>query len=149
MDKFEKLARWFTYQIKLQDRFDSKIPSTTVHRGDIYACYLGENLGHEKSRLEGRPCVVVSSDKINSRSSNIIVAPLSKNIKYQKGSTSLLKYEWNYVLKRSKYKLYFDSMVQCEDLKCISKIRLGTYIDHVDTSDMQNIKKRLKSTLQI
>ena len=149
MDKFEKLARWFSHQIKLQDRFDTKGTTTTVHRGDIYACYLGENLGHEKSRLESRPCVVVSSDKINHRSSNIIVVPLSKNIKYQKGSTSLLKYEWNYVLYSSKYNLKFDSMVQCEDLRCISKIRLGTYIDHVDTSDMQNIKKRLKSTLQI
>lgn len=61
----------------------------------------------------------------------------------------MLKYEWNYILYNSKYNLKFDSMVQCEDLRCISKIRLGAYIDHVDTSDMQNIKKRLKSTLQI
>ena len=29
MDKFEKLARWFSYQIKLQDRFDTKGTTTT------------------------------------------------------------------------------------------------------------------------
>lgn len=149
MDKFEKLARWFSYQIKLEDRFNRKIPKVKICRGDIYSCYLGENIGHEKSRLEGRPCVVISTDKINTRSSNIIVIPLTKNIKYKDGSTKLLRYEWNYILYKSKYPLKYDSMAQCEDMRCISKIRLGAYIGHVDTKDMENLKKRLKITLQI
>ena len=122
----------------------------TVNRGDIYACHLGQNIGYEKSRLEARPCVVVSTDNINHNSENIVVIPLSKNIKYVrtiKGKMKL-RYDWHYVLYKAKYKLNYDSAVQCEDIRCISKIRLGKYIDHVDPQDMKNISKRIKSALQ-
>ena len=148
---FEDLARWFSYSLKLQDRF-IKTPKMkgTVNRGDIYACHLGQNIGYEKSRLEARPCVVVSTDNINHNSENIVVIPLSKNIKYVrtiKGKMKL-RYDWHYVLYKAKYKLIYDSAVQCEDIRCISKIRLGKYIDHVDPQDMKNISKRIKSALQ-
>ena len=148
---FEDLARWFSYSLKLQDRF-IKNPKMKgkVNRGDIYACYLGQNIGYEKSRLEARPCVVVSTDNINHNSENIVVIPLSKNIKYERTPKGklILKYDWHYVLYKTKYKLNHNSAVQCEDIRCISKIRLGRYIDHVDQQDMKNISKRIKSALQ-
>ena len=68
----------------------------TVIRPDL-------NIGHEKSRLEARPCLIVSTDEINKKSSNVIVVPLSKEIKYKKGSTTELAYPWHYVLQKSKY----------------------------------------------
>ena len=149
---FEDLARWFAYSLKLQDRFVSQpVMKGKVNRGDIYACYLGQNIGYEKSRLEARPCVVVSTDNINHKAQNVVVVPLTKNIKYDqsapKGSRKL-RYDWHYVLYKSKYKLNYDSAAQCEDIRCISKIRLGKYIDHVDPQDMKNISKRIKSALQ-
>lgn len=144
------LARWLAYSIKLQDRFTTTpIPPTKVKRGDIYACFLGQNIGHEKSRLEPRPCVVVSIDQINGRSGNIVVVPLSKNIKWADKAKKRLQYDWHYVLYKSKYKLMYDSAAQCEDIRCISKIRLGKYIDHVDPSDMKNLTKRMKRALQM
>ena len=146
----ENLARWLAFSIRLQDRFNKNpVMKGMVNRGDIYACYLGQNIGYEKSRLEARPCLVVSSDNINHKSGNIIVVPLSKNVKRGRGSAqNVLKYDWHYILYKSKYKLNFDSLVQCGDIRCISKVRLGRYIDHVDQFDMKNIGKRIKKALQ-
>lgn len=150
-NKFENILRWTSYKIKIQDSFNRKNQCRVKYpRGAIYACYLGENIGHEKSRLEARPCVIVSNNRINYKSSNIIIVPLSKEIKYKDNSTSELKYEWHYVLKQSKYPtLNYDSAIQCEDIRCISKARVGKYICQVNTDDLNEIRKRIKKALQI
>lgn len=150
-NKFENLYRWSCHKLRLQEKFERK---NQIHvkypRGAIYACYMGVNIGHEKSRLEARPCLIVSTDEINFKSTNIIIVPLSKEIKYKKGSTTELAYDWHYVLRKSKYKdLNYDSAIQCEDIRCISKSRMGKFITKINSEDMQEIKKRLKRTLQI
>ena len=53
-------------------------------------------------------------------------------------------------IKKSKYKeLNFDSSIQCEDIRCISKSRIGKYIYQVDNDDLNEIRKRIKKALQI
>ena len=150
-NKYENFFRWAAHKLKIQERFDRNNQSRVRYpRGSVYACYFGENIGHEKSRLEARPCLIVSSNGINFKSSNVIVVPLSKDIKFKDTSRTALKYEWHYVLRKSKYiRLNFDSVVQCEDIRCVSKSRMGTYITSIDSSDMDEIKKRLKKTLQL
>ena len=104
----------------------------------------------KKSRLEARPCVIISNNRINYNGSNVIIVPLSKTIRYKENSTSELKYEWHYILKKTKYKeLNFDSSIQCEDIRCISKSRIGKYICKIDSDDMNEIRKRIKKTLQV
>ena len=151
MNKYEALYRWSFHKLKLQEKFER---NNQIHakypRGTIYACYMGINIGHEKSRLEARPCLIISSDEINKKSSNVIIVPLSKEIKYKHGSNTELAYAWHYILKKSKYhKLNYDSVVQCEDIRCVSKSRMGKYIDKVSPDDMNEIKKRIKSALQL
>ena len=139
------------YKLKLQEKFER---NNQIHanypRGSIYACYMGMNIGHEKSRLAARPCLIVSTDEINRKSSNVIIVPLSNEIKYKHGSSTELAYDWHYVLKKAKYnRLNYDSAVQCEDIRCVSKSRMGKFITKVRPKDMNEIKKRLKSTLQL
>ena len=43
----------------------------------------------------------------------------------------------------------YDSAVQCEDIRCVSKARMGKYICSIDNTDLNEIKKRLKKALQI
>ncbi len=150
-NKYEAMYRWMCYKLKLQEKFER---NNQIHanypRGSIYACYMGINIGHEKSRLEARPCLIVSTDEINRKSSNVIIVPLSKEIKYKHGSSTELAYDWHYVLKKAKYnRLNYDSAVQCEDIRCVSKSRMGKFITKVRPEDMNEIKKRLKSTLQL
>lgn len=151
MNKYEALYRWACHKMRIQERFEK---NNQIHvkypRGSIYACYMGVNVGHEKSRLEARPCLIVSTDQINKKSTNVIVVPLSKDIKYKHGSSTELAYPWHFVLKKSKYNaLSYDSVVQCEDIKCVSKSRMGKYITKINPDDMDEIKRRLKRTLQI
>lgn len=150
-NKFENLYRWAGHKLKIQDKFNKNNQSTTKYpRGAVYACYLGENIGHEKSRLEARPCLIVSTNGINYKNSNVIIVPLSKHIKYKDGQSNKLAYKWHYKLEKSKYTtLVYDSAVQCEDIRCVSKARMGKFICKIDNDDMLEIKKRLKSTLQI
>lgn len=150
-NKYENFFRWLPMKLKVQEKFERNHQSGTLFpRGAIYTCYLGENVGHEKSRLEARPCLIVSSDSINSTSSNVIIVPLSKQIKYADPSRKILKYKWHYVLKKSKYSaLSYDSAVQCEDIRAVSKSRFGKFIVIIDKYDMDNIRKRLRATLQI
>lgn len=152
MSDANSYIRWLNKKLKLNNYFianESKLNNWKIHRGQIYTCFLGENIGYEKSRIEARPCLIVSTKQINHESGNIIVVPLSKNIKYQSG-TRLLKYPYHYVLKKSKYpKLAHDSAVQCEDIRCISKARISTFVCNTDPKDMSQIKKRLKIALQI
>ena len=152
MSDANSYIQWLNKKLKLNNYFhknSTKITQWKVNRGQIYTCFLGENIGFEKSRIEARPCVVVSTQQINHESGNVIVVPLSKNIKYFPG-TKKLRYPYHYVLKKSTYsKLKYDSAVQCEDIKCVSKARLSTYICNVDPKDMLEIKKRLKKALQI
>lgn len=150
-NKYENFFRWMPNKLKIQDKFYKNDQRNVKYpRGAIYACYFGENIGHEKSRLEARPCIIVSNNRINYKATNIIVVPLTKEIKYKNNNTKDLKYEWHYVLKKTKYqKLNFDSAVQCEDIRCVSKSRMGTYICSIDEQDLNEIRKRLKKTLQI
>mgnify|MGYP004532737249 CR=1 FL=1 len=151
-NKYENMFRWMSNKLRIQDRFNRNNQSHVKYpRGAIYACYFGENIGHEKSRLEARPCVIVSNNRINYRATNIVVIPLTKEIKYKDDKTKTeLKYEWHYVLKKSKYnKLNYDSAVQCEDIRSVSKARMGRYICKIDVDDMDEIRKRIKKALQI
>lgn len=150
-NKYENLFRWMSNKLRIQDRFQKNDQRYIKYpRGSIYACYFGENIGHEKSRLEARPCVIVSNNRINYKATNIVVIPLTKEIKYKDNSSAELKYEWHYVLKKSKYNmLNFDSAVQCEDIRCVSKARMGKYICSIQDDDLNEIKKRIKKALQI
>ena len=144
--------KWLNKKLKLNNYFNNhrqRLTNWKVNRGQIYTCHLGENIGYEKSKIEARPCLIISTQQINHDSGNVIVIPLSKNIKYEQG-TNKLKYPYHYVLKKADYpKLEYDSVIQCEDIRCISKARLCTYVCNTKPEDMRGIRKRLKSALQI
>jgi mRNA interferase MazF len=150
-NKYENMFRWMANKLKIQDRFQRNNQRNAKYpRGAIYTCYFGENIGHEKSRLEARPCVIISNNRINYNSTNIVVIPLTKEIKYKDNSSVELRYEWHYVLRRNKYNnLNYDSAVQCEDIRSVSKARLGKYICTIDRKDLDEIRKRVKKALQI
>lgn len=150
-NKYENLFRWMSNKLRLQDKFNRNEQRNAKYpRGAIYTCHFGENIGHEKSRLEARPCLIISNNRINYNSTNVIVIPLTKEIKYKSESHAELKYEWHYVLKKEKYtNLTFDSAVQCEDIRCVSKARLGKFICMIDANDLMEIRKRVKKALQV
>ncbi len=152
MSDAQSYIQWLNKKLKLNNysiQNKAQLLNWKINRGQIYTCFLGENIGFEKSKMSARPCVIVSTQRINHESGNVIVIPLSKNIKYVRG-TNKLKYPYHFVLKKSNYpKLQFDSVIQCEDIRCVSKARLSKYICNVKSDDLKAIRKRLKNALQI
>ncbi len=152
-NKYENLYKWSALKLWVQQKFEKRhLTGWFVPRGSIYGCYLGENIGYEKSGLDSRPVLVISNDSFNKKSGNVIVIPLSKNIKWDKKllPKKVLSQNSHYVLYKSKYsKLNYDSAIQCEDIKSVSKSRLGGFICFVESEDMKRIVKKLKYTLQI
>lgn len=152
-NKYENLYKWSALKLRLQEKFvrNNQI-NWRVSRKAIYGCYIGENIGFEKSSLDSRPVLVISSDLINHKNGMVVVIPLTKKIKWDEKVTNRkkLKYDWHYVLYKSKYnKLNHDSAVQCEDIRVVSKARLGDLICYIDDPDMREISKRIKKALQI
>ena len=150
-DRTKKFISWLNTKVFLNEKYNANtmaFRNLFTPRGHIYTCHLGENIGDEKCG-KGRPVLIVSNDSANRKNSNVIVVTLSKNIKYVPNS-KVLKFKSHYVLSNSKYtKLAFDSCVQTEDIKVISKSRLGKHICSIDKTDMNAIKKRLKYSLDI
>lgn len=152
MDKFEKLIMWTGTKVKLHNRHTVNDQATVnIPIYSIYTCLLGENVGYEKGDNKARPVLVISNEEINKRSGNVIIVPLSKNIKWKDTEKTKLRYDSHYVLKKSKYtKLAFDSAIQCEDIRVVSKARLGSYVCNLsDPYDIKQIKKRIKYTFEI
>jgi len=153
-DKTKDIFKWSIEQYNISRKIDRNpnILSVQVPRYSIYACHLGENIANEKNG-HGRPVIVLSSSIILKNNTNIIIAPLSKNIKWEISSQTKkkLKYSYHYVLHKIKYpKLAYDSCIQFEDVRVVSKARLGQYICEVtDSNDVKNIKKRIKEIFGI
>lgn len=151
-NKSSQFIEWFYQKYSIHNKFliDNLINWFTP-RGSIYTCLLGENIGYEKGNAkEGRPVLIVSSDSINRTSGNVVVIPLSKDIKWQDSAKKRLRFNYHYVLYKAKYiKLTDDSAVQCEDIRSISKARLGDFICFVDPNEMKEINKRIKNVFQI
>lgn len=76
-DKTVKLLDWTIRKFRIQanaHKYNNKI----VYRGEIYWCYLGENIGNEENKK--RPVVIIQNQKGNSHSPTIIIAPITNSV---------------------------------------------------------------------
>ncbi|WP_304459514.1 type II toxin-antitoxin system PemK/MazF family toxin [Alicyclobacillus sendaiensis] len=131
--------RWFALQTKINDKYDGSI-GHFFPRGSVVNVFFGENVGFEKTGT--RPAVVISNDTINKTSGNIIVAPLT-DVANKAGKKML---STQYILRKSNNPfLKMDSIVQCEDMRVVSKARVGDLIGFIHPSDKANLDKRIKA----
>jgi mRNA interferase MazF len=145
-DRHAKAIKWFGLQTAINEKF---IPGKGhfFPRKAIVTVLLGENIGFEKSG-SARPAICVSNDTNNQFSGNIIIVPLTDDTNKTGKGKKLTKTQ--YRLLKSKYpKLKCDSIVQCEDIRVVSKSRVGDVIDFVHPDDMKEIEKRLKTLLDL
>lgn len=151
--KIHKLTTWAKRKTKLSlDWIDNSNhhKSRGIVQGGIYLCELGENVGSEQNSDVGadRPVIVLSNNTINSTSPNVVVAPLSKTLKFAKDGKSP-RYRSNYFLMQSKYPfLTYDSAVKIEEIRALSKVRFGNQLGSVDASDLEQIIRRERWTFK-
>lgn len=146
-DRHSQARRWLTKSIEINEAYD---PSKDVYipRGRIVNVEYGENIGFEKN-IE-RPSVILSRNSSNHSSGNVIVAPLTDKENKRKRNGEIHLLDSQYILLKENYPgLKYDSIIQCEDMRVVSKARLGDLLDTVSKEDMRAINKRLKFILSL
>lgn len=155
-NKIAKLNSWNTNKEALATNFfdnEHAIKSVKISRGEIFNCYIGENIGHEQSN--NRPVLVVSSDFFNDRTSTVTIAPLSTNIVTKTimkngRSRRVLKFKSQYRLHKSKFSfLQDDSVVKLDQLKTVCKSRLTDKLGSLDNDTIMNINTKLSQYLDL
>lgn len=150
--RHKDLIQWLSESLYLNEKFYRPKGFQTKNpffpRGTILMAKYGENIGFEKSGY--RPVLIVSNDQINKSNKNVLVVPLTKsaNKRTQQGDVRLSRSQYLLHKKNNPF-LTFDSVVQCEDIRSISKYRLRQSMGNINPGDLQNIRARLKFTVGI
>ena len=112
-------------------------------KGDIIVLDFGnENVGYEKSGV--RPCVVLSNEGLNSSSGNIIVAPMTNASHKKDEDGKLWMLPTQVHLSKTYYRcLDFNSVLQLEDIRAVSKKRILRYLGFVSVETQERISKTL------
>ena len=130
-----------------------------LQRLAVHLCNLGENIGNEQN--EERPIIIISRNSQNATAGNVIVIPLSKQLRCRKDQNGRIirnqsgnpipKYDYHYFFFKSKYTfLDYDSNAKSEDITTVSKIRIGKHLgDITDAQDIRNLEKRVKAILEL
>lgn len=125
----------FNNFVKFSNREKSN-SSITPKYGDIYTCDLGLNAGSELDNI--RPCIVITSDKYNEKSTVITVIPISKKNKLffhqvEINSDTVEEIESN-----------IEGIAKLEQIRTISKGRLGRKIGKMSPEGMESINKAIE-----
>jgi mRNA interferase MazF len=106
-------------------------------RGDIYTVTLDPTKGHEQSGT--RPCLILSVNKFNHGPADLVVVlPVTTRYKKIPSHVKVAKDEAN---------LDEDSYVKCEEVRCISKQRIGKYWGHVKPETMGAVEMHVRVIL--
>ena len=101
---------------------------------EVYICDLSvDSIGCEQKGK--RPCIVIQLDILNRTSNNVIIVPITSrkkrllptHIELEKDNYDFLIYKHNTVL--------------CENIRSISKDRLGKFIGKITEEDLKKILK--------
>lgn len=143
-DKINKLRNWENQKEKFSKECindQDVVHHRRAFRGSIYLINFGENVGDEINKK--RPGLIISNNSYNMHSNNVVVLPITTKIIISK-KTHKLKYKSQFFLNKSKYTfLDFDSSVECEQIKTISKARILNHIGNIDSKDMEKIILKL------
>lgn len=109
-----------------------------ISRGEVYYADLDVGVGSEQQGV--RPVVVVQNDKGNKHSTTLIIAPISKKLSKPPLPTHVIFQSdaLNYV-----------SMILCEQIRTIDKIRLKGKITRLNDEILSEVDQALRISLSL
>lgn len=155
-NKIAKLNTWNADKEVLATNFfdnEHTIKNNKILKGEIFNCYIGENIGHEQS--DNRPVLIISSNFFNDRTSTVTIAPLStkivtKTITKNGRTRKVLKFKTQYRLHKNKFPfLQNDSVVKLDQLKTVCKSRLKNKLGCIDGNTLNDINSKLNQYLDL
>lgn len=114
-------------------------------RGEIWTCQLGKNIGSEENKI--RPTIIVQNNTGNDKGPTTIIVPISNrpkkiatHIEIRKNDYKLVEGEKNVIT----------GTILCEQIKVISKVRLGRHVATLEDDFLNNIlKPKLKLSIDV
>lgn len=108
-------------------------------RGCVYECDLGVGVGSEMQKK--RPCIVISNNKANNSSPNVIVIPVTHDPSNLPCMVPLKNYN------APDGSLLLDGSANTSCIVCVSKARLGNMITQLDKKDLEAVESSLELSL--
>lgn len=167
--EFYNIGTWLSTKLHYHKISEFReVKKKIVSFGQVWYCDLGFNIGQEKNKM--RPVIVISNNKIN-RTGKIIIICIT-DAKGKLNSRNLPAQDSWYLLysgtnendkmfkpgrlipqNQNIYKfLDKDSVVQCEEIRAVSKARLDISkgcIGKIEEEDLKFIKMKLKRVFNI
>ncbi|MCY6959219.1 type II toxin-antitoxin system PemK/MazF family toxin [Clostridium brassicae] len=136
-------ALWVNEQIKINDN-PQKSSRIVPRRGEIWTCELGQNVGSEENKV--RPVIIIQNNTGNKKAPTTIVAPISNRPK--KIAVHIELREDDYKLENGE-KNHVTGTILAEQIKVVSKARLGRHIATVNKEFMKILDSKLKISLEL
>lgn len=135
-------VNWANSKMQINENIASSI-KTIPKRGEIWTCQLGKNIGSEENKV--RPVVIIQNNTGNEKGPTTIIAPISNRKK--KIAAHIEIRESDYILVKGEENK-ITGTVLCEQIKVVSKARLGRHIATLN-DDFVNKILNLKLKLSI
>lgn len=138
-----KYVEWVNKKMEMND--DSMERKSTIpKRGEIWTCELGQNIGSEENKI--RPVIVIQNNTGNEKGPTTIVVPISNRQKKIKVHIQLR--ETDYVLVKGEAQKVTGTVL-CEQIKVVSKVRLGRHIATLKDEFVKILDIKLKNSLEL
>ncbi|MFZ3132435.1 MAG: type II toxin-antitoxin system PemK/MazF family toxin [Desulfosporosinus sp.] len=161
-DEYYKMGSWVSRKFGYNKRsYYIKIRRTQVLPGEVWYCDLGYNIGTEKNKY--RPVLVVSNNKINNSEKVVVICitdprgKLNANdlsaqdswyLLYSSTTDNTNKLKPDRIIPANNVPYSFlekDCMVQCEEIRSVSKARLDLQkgaIGKLRPKDLNKIREK-------
>lgn len=138
-----KYAEWVNRKIEMNESVSERI-STVPKRGEIWTCELGQNIGSEENKV--RPVIIIQNNTGNEKGPTTIIVPISNRPKKIKVHIQLRETDYKLVQGEAQK---VTGTVLCEQIKIVSKARLGRHIATLDSNFINLLDNKLKNSLDL
>lgn len=166
MSEYFDIGKWVSEKMSYHKIADfRRVKGMQVNQGEIWQCDLGFNIGEEKNKK--RPVVILSTNSVN-RTGKVLVAPITDakgNINqhnlpqhntwyllYSNTSNPLNMFNPRRTIPKNGVtypELYKDSIIQCEEMRSLSKARLLSKKGKLTPVDLSLLQSKIKNVFDI
>lgn len=143
MKKIQNYVAWVNEQIKMNDNASNNV-KVIPRRGEVWTCELGQNIGSEENKI--RPVIIIQNDTGNKNAPTTIIAPISNRPK--KIAVHIELRESDYTLESGE-KSHITGTVLAEQIKVVSKARLGRHIATLNKEFVELLDSKLRISLKL
>lgn len=139
--RFKNILSWSPQAMELSVKERLVKGTCLPKRSEIWTCSLGENVGSEMNKT--RPCGILQANLFNDKSPTVIVFPITTTDKPIPTHVGLSNDDLVYVEQS------IHGMAVIEQIRVISKARLGRRVGKLTEDAMDRIEKALFMTLDL